>query len=505
MLTGDLFQPLTEKKKKPKPTNPDKWAYAKSEAKKKFDVYPSAYANAWAAKKYKELGGGWRMGEDIDEAEGEQSASASERSINDQVYVNLMRKAQELPVTGLNRDERIKLALAKSVNKALDNTKKLQQATDNLERELDDVENQQDSDTATKDANVQQAPAAQSEIQKTINNVTNKVNQEIEKIKDPKQKQELKSEADKIKQLARTSQLSNKDVEKINKEVKSKEKNGFTAQELKRVVDTVAQQAKQTKQEKTAQQQTQVVQKSVDPDVKKQIDTLNTVVADVVQPQLGKLNQDLQDLDSESEYYDDKIKELQGQMKNVVKRLIPTQPVANDPQARQAAESIDQIDERKKKKSKSKKAFGGYYYPGYGYYGQGTAETGDGGGDGGGGESMFEVVIKNRTPEETGSLDSYYSRRRKPHKVVDGKRVELTDKEEIQQYMDAYENETDRKDYGDLSEQRLYFRTVATLAESLEHNFGMQKDDKGWYLTARSGRQRILDAERAFGTPQIKQ
>jgi len=44
------------------PTNPSKWSYYKSQAKKKFDVYPSAYANAWAAKKYKELGGGWRMG-----------------------------------------------------------------------------------------------------------------------------------------------------------------------------------------------------------------------------------------------------------------------------------------------------------------------------------------------------------------------------------------------------------------------------------------------------------
>jgi len=53
---------LREAKKKPVPTKPEKWAYAKSEAKKKFDVYPSAYANAWAAKKYKELGGGWRMG-----------------------------------------------------------------------------------------------------------------------------------------------------------------------------------------------------------------------------------------------------------------------------------------------------------------------------------------------------------------------------------------------------------------------------------------------------------
>ena len=44
------------------PTDKSKWSYAKAQAKKKFDVYPSAYANAWAAKKYKELGGTWRKG-----------------------------------------------------------------------------------------------------------------------------------------------------------------------------------------------------------------------------------------------------------------------------------------------------------------------------------------------------------------------------------------------------------------------------------------------------------
>ena len=42
------------------PTNPSKWSYYKNQAKKKFDVYPSAYANAWAAKQYKKAGGGWR-------------------------------------------------------------------------------------------------------------------------------------------------------------------------------------------------------------------------------------------------------------------------------------------------------------------------------------------------------------------------------------------------------------------------------------------------------------
>jgi len=42
------------------PTDPGKWAASKAAAKKKFDVYPSAYANGWAAKNYKGKGGGWR-------------------------------------------------------------------------------------------------------------------------------------------------------------------------------------------------------------------------------------------------------------------------------------------------------------------------------------------------------------------------------------------------------------------------------------------------------------
>ena len=50
------------------PTSPEKWAQAKSQAKSKFDVYPSAYANGWAAKKYKEMGGDWKsVKEDTDD------------------------------------------------------------------------------------------------------------------------------------------------------------------------------------------------------------------------------------------------------------------------------------------------------------------------------------------------------------------------------------------------------------------------------------------------------
>ena len=44
------------------PNNPELWSRAKALAKQKFDVYPSAYANGWAAKWYKSKGGTWRSG-----------------------------------------------------------------------------------------------------------------------------------------------------------------------------------------------------------------------------------------------------------------------------------------------------------------------------------------------------------------------------------------------------------------------------------------------------------
>ena len=58
---------LTEEKKN-KAKNPKKWNSCISQAKAKFDVYPSAYANAWAAKCYKSKGGKWKkLSEDIAE------------------------------------------------------------------------------------------------------------------------------------------------------------------------------------------------------------------------------------------------------------------------------------------------------------------------------------------------------------------------------------------------------------------------------------------------------
>ena len=53
----EKFEELLEKNV---PTNPKLWSKFKAQAKAKFDVYPSAYANGWAAKQYKKAGGSWR-------------------------------------------------------------------------------------------------------------------------------------------------------------------------------------------------------------------------------------------------------------------------------------------------------------------------------------------------------------------------------------------------------------------------------------------------------------
>lgn len=49
-------------KKKPVPTNKRLYANVKAMVKRKFKVYPSAYANAFLVKEYKKRGGKYRMG-----------------------------------------------------------------------------------------------------------------------------------------------------------------------------------------------------------------------------------------------------------------------------------------------------------------------------------------------------------------------------------------------------------------------------------------------------------
>jgi hypothetical protein len=53
------------------------------------------------------------------------------------------------------------------------------------------------------------------------------------------------------------------------------------------------------------------------------------------------------------------------------------------------------ITERKRKRKKSRRAYGGYFYPGYGY---GDTSSSEGGGDGGG-ESMYETAVSELANE----------------------------------------------------------------------------------------------------------
>jgi hypothetical protein len=76
----DMKKEEVELDEENKPTNPELWSRAVSLAKSKFDVYPSAYANGWAAKWYKEKGGGWKsVKEETELEEGYYKSQETER------------------------------------------------------------------------------------------------------------------------------------------------------------------------------------------------------------------------------------------------------------------------------------------------------------------------------------------------------------------------------------------------------------------------------------------
>ena len=62
----DVFLKLSAKKKKKKssgknvPNNPSLWASCQAWAKANYEVHPSAYSNAGAARRYRQKGGTWR-------------------------------------------------------------------------------------------------------------------------------------------------------------------------------------------------------------------------------------------------------------------------------------------------------------------------------------------------------------------------------------------------------------------------------------------------------------
>ncbi len=101
------------------PTDPGKWSASKAAAKSKFDVYPSAYANGWAAKNYKSKGGGWRTCKEsvqLDEScwDGYKQVGMKEKNgkmvpncvpINENI--NEMRLISLLPVNVYNEDNHL--------------------------------------------------------------------------------------------------------------------------------------------------------------------------------------------------------------------------------------------------------------------------------------------------------------------------------------------------------------------------------------------------------------
>lgn len=65
------------------PTDSALYARVKAEAKAKFDVYPSAYANAWLVREYKKRGGGYRSEKADDGEYGESFGDITEIQLSD--------------------------------------------------------------------------------------------------------------------------------------------------------------------------------------------------------------------------------------------------------------------------------------------------------------------------------------------------------------------------------------------------------------------------------------
>ena len=97
---GKISEDMENLNEKNVPTSPEKWAQAKAQAKAKFDVYPSAYANSWAAKKYKEMGGGWKS---VSEAK-----EIGDEPINDGTPPELRKRGSKTVITSDEIKEAIK-------------------------------------------------------------------------------------------------------------------------------------------------------------------------------------------------------------------------------------------------------------------------------------------------------------------------------------------------------------------------------------------------------------
>jgi hypothetical protein len=86
-----------------KPTNPSLWSRAKAAAKSKYKVYPSAYANGFAAKWYKKHGGGWKKKSANESEEFNESSSPAQQAA---ITINMKKKGIKPKNENVNEDLR---------------------------------------------------------------------------------------------------------------------------------------------------------------------------------------------------------------------------------------------------------------------------------------------------------------------------------------------------------------------------------------------------------------
>ncbi len=88
------------------PTNPELWSRAKAAAKSKYKVYPSAYANGFASKWYKERGGGWRKSKKKSSNESIETNEASSPAQQAAIAINMKKKGIKPKNENVNEDLR---------------------------------------------------------------------------------------------------------------------------------------------------------------------------------------------------------------------------------------------------------------------------------------------------------------------------------------------------------------------------------------------------------------
>ena len=84
-------------------TNPSLWSRAKAAAKSKYKVYPSAYANGFAAKWYKKHGGGWKKKSSNESKEFNEASSPAQQAA---IAINMKKKGIKPKNENVNEDLR---------------------------------------------------------------------------------------------------------------------------------------------------------------------------------------------------------------------------------------------------------------------------------------------------------------------------------------------------------------------------------------------------------------